>query len=227
MHDRRSYELIFMDCQMPELDGYEATAAIRRRETAPCHTPIIAMTANTLKGDRERCLDAGMDDYVGKPLRPGELDEVLSRALGSADADADAGADEELPGPEHAAPAAHEDGQGLSAEPLMDPSRLDDAFGDDAQGRATLLALFVDRSRLAVAELAAAIGARDSAAGARLAHGLKGSAAVVGAARLSALSGTSCEALAAGRLDEAGALQSELERTFELTATSLTGSADG
>ncbi len=81
MHGRGDYALIFMDCQMPELDGYGATAAIRLQEPSSRHTPIVAMTANTLKGDRERCLAAGMDDYVGKPLRPGELEDVLARAL--------------------------------------------------------------------------------------------------------------------------------------------------
>lgn len=83
------FDLILMDCQMPEMDGFEATAAIRRREAqerlAQCgqgsHIPIIAMTANAMKGDRERCLDAGMDDYVSKPIRPQILQAVLARWL--------------------------------------------------------------------------------------------------------------------------------------------------
>ena len=75
------YDAIFMDCQMPEMDGFEATQEIRRREGAGVHRPIIAMTANAMQGDRERCLDAGMDDYVSKPIRKADLTETLERHL--------------------------------------------------------------------------------------------------------------------------------------------------
>ncbi len=71
------YDVIFMDCQMPQMDGYEATAAIRSREEG--HTPIVAMTANAMEGDRERCLQAGMDDYVAKPISAGTIRGALER----------------------------------------------------------------------------------------------------------------------------------------------------
>jgi len=75
------YDAIFMDCQMPEMDGFEATQEIRRREDSSVRRPIIAMTANAMQGDRERCLDAGMDDYVSKPIRKADLTEALKRHL--------------------------------------------------------------------------------------------------------------------------------------------------
>jgi PAS domain S-box-containing protein len=76
------YDLVLMDIQMRRMNGYEVTAAIRKREEKTReHTPIVAMTAHAMKGDRERCLDAGMDDYLAKPLRPEELFETIERVF--------------------------------------------------------------------------------------------------------------------------------------------------
>ena len=73
------FDLVLMDVQMPEMDGFETTKAIRNTEPAGKHIPIIAMTAHALQGDRERCLEAGMDDYVSKPINPDILFEMLEK----------------------------------------------------------------------------------------------------------------------------------------------------
>lgn len=77
----KAYDLILMDCQMPEMDGYEATAKIRAQSTSNAKIPIVAMTANAMKGDREKCLEAGMTDYVSKPFKLEELKAAIDRNL--------------------------------------------------------------------------------------------------------------------------------------------------
>ncbi len=82
MHGSASYDLILMDCEMPKIDGFEATRQIRGRESGDGRVPIIAMTANAMTGDRQRCLEAGMDDYLSKPYRLKDLQVTLEKWIG-------------------------------------------------------------------------------------------------------------------------------------------------
>ncbi len=116
---RGNYALVLMDCQMPEMDGFAATAAIRRAEAKSCHLPIIAMTANAMQGDREQCLAAGMDDYIAKPIDVAQLAALLAEWLPT-----DAASD--VPAP--AVPSAPTFGPDPAA---IDLQRLTELFGDD------------------------------------------------------------------------------------------------
>ncbi len=82
MLEKNSYDITFMDCQMPKMDGYDATREIRRREGKEKHSLIVAMTANAMKGDREKCLDSGMDDYLSKPLRRDLVFQTMEKYCG-------------------------------------------------------------------------------------------------------------------------------------------------
>lgn len=80
-YEQNHYDAILMDIQMPELDGYQATKEIRKKENGEKHIPIIALTANALSGDREKCLEAGMDDYISKPIEAVKLEAILKKYI--------------------------------------------------------------------------------------------------------------------------------------------------
>jgi CheY-like chemotaxis protein len=92
--DADTFDLVLMDVQMPRMDGFEATAAIRRLDKMNrAHVPVVAMTAHAMTGDRERCLAAGMDDYISKPISARALFDVIDRAVGAATEPDDSPAD--------------------------------------------------------------------------------------------------------------------------------------
>jgi two-component system, sensor histidine kinase and response regulator len=193
-----SYAAVFMDCQMPNLDGYMTTGRIREQEGAGERLPVIAMTAHAMKGDRERCLEAGMDDYLPKPLRPDALDEVLERWLGVKPAG----------GPETAAQPA--------IDALIDDARMR-TFRDDYPDIVDqLLDLFLTSTPPLIDELRAAAdaGARDELK--RAAHKLKGSCQNIGATFMATL----CRTIESGEGDVSGTV-AELDAALELTETAI------
>ncbi len=204
-----SYAAVIMDCQMPEMDGYEATAEIRRLEGAGRHTPIIALTASAMVGDRERCLAAGMDDYLSKPLRDADLAAVLSRWLPGGDADTTA----------HASPSpAHEPA-------VLDPSYLAN-LRDMAEysGRdilRELAELFARDIPGQLAKLRRALDEGDTDTLRRVAHTLKGTAGGLGATEAMTVCGR-LEALAtSGELEGAVALVTQVVGQFERVSHAL------
>ncbi|HEU5116880.1 MAG TPA: response regulator, partial [Isosphaeraceae bacterium] len=153
--ERGRFDAILMDVQMPEMDGFEATAAIRAREQGgEVHTPIIAMTAHALKGDRERCLEAGMDYYITKPLRPRDLFAVLDGVQPSSE---------------------------VSAPPSFDLSEALNRIDDDVELLKELAGLFLEDCPRRMGEIRQAITRQDASGLQEAAHTLKGSVSNFGA----------------------------------------------
>ncbi|ASK99438.1 ATP-binding protein [Xanthomonas citri] len=177
------YDMVFMDCQMPVLDGYAATRRWRAMETESGGrpVPIVAMTANAMAGDRERCLAAGMDDYLSKPVAREQLDACLQRWLPRQAL---------LPGPSNAGQAPHDPESASAAAqaralPILDNSVIDELYDVAGADTITILQLFLEDAPLIIEQLEAAAANRDSMQLRDLAHTLKSSSANVGAQAVS------------------------------------------
>lgn len=199
------YAAILMDCQMPVMDGFETTRHIREHEasvssrdqidgsasrsnTAPqstLHIPIIAVTANAMQGDRERCLAAGMDDYLAKPIKLEELRNVLARWIAAP--------------PELAVPGKQQpiSTTADATRGIFDPARMYQNIGCDSDLFAQLIRLFLDRHQTMLADIRTALADADSITVERMAHSFKGTAGNLCASEV---------ALTAGRLEAVGHL---------------------
>ncbi len=189
---RRDYDAVLMDCHMPEMDGFQATAAIRRREAAGRRrVPIIAMTAAALVDDREKCISAGMDDYLAKPLRLRELEVILDRWLAP-------------PGASGVVDLEQFDGLRQLAAASEDPAFL-----------RSLVDRYLEQARSQLARMEEAARHGDAEALGEAAHGLKGTSATMGAigvaSACAALEAAVARAEAAG-VEELGLVSAEIER---------------
>jgi len=154
-----AYDLILMDIQMPEMDGYEATIAIRDLEKSTgTHVPIVAMTAHALKGDRERCLDAGMDDYLSKPIQPKILAKIINGIAGSAEVD------------------HYELVASTPVEAIIDWDAALELVGGSEEVLSELMVVFFDETSQLLPAMRTAITQQNTVEVRRLAHTIKGAA---------------------------------------------------
>jgi signal transduction histidine kinase/CheY-like chemotaxis protein len=209
-----AYTAVLMDCHMPEMDGFQATAEIRRLEHAGRHTPIIAVTARALVADRERCLAAGMDDYLSKPVDPLAVEKVLSRWVRSRESS-------------------------LPSDESSDRRPMPDAAIDDARlavlrqlgptdGRALLPRLverFTEQWPVRLSALRQAVADGDGHTLAEVAHELKGMAANLGATRVAAVCEDLCTLGLAGDPTAGSQLLHRLEADLDEASAALNSGA--
>jgi PAS domain S-box-containing protein len=206
--ETREVDVILMDCQMPVMDGFAATAEIRRREGTARHTTIIAMTANALDGDHERCVAAGMDDYLSKPVKADALRVMLARW--SKPEAAAAGLSDRDGVPQRARDSVLDQEQLAVLRLIQEPGEPDCVT--------KVIDLYISEATVQVEALHQAVGRDDAVEIKRVAHLLHGSSATMGATRMAALT-TRLEATDPTHVAEE--LLSQLDSEFVLVREAL------
>jgi signal transduction histidine kinase/two-component SAPR family response regulator/HPt (histidine-containing phosphotransfer) domain-containing protein len=194
--DRQAYDLIFMDVMMPEMDGLEATRVIRERQRArtPNYLPqiiIVALTAHAMQGDREKCIDSGMDDYLAKPIRPADMRKVIERWSAQVAAAAPQQPVATASSPPVAMPAskpaptpAPAAVQSAPAEPPVEMDRLNSLTDGNIESLRELIELYIRQTSQQLAQLEAAARNQKADDVRRVAHSCAGASATLGMTRL-------------------------------------------
>jgi len=217
--ERRSYDAVLMDSHMPDMDGFAATAEIRRREAGHSHVPIIAMTAAAMAEDREKCIASGMDDYLSKPVKPRDLEATLKRWVGGGTVD---------PGRQrvNGKRATPEDDAVIDAAQFDGLRQLAAASGKP-NFLSGLVEQYLDQATAHLADLRRAAGRGDVAMLQEVAHSLKGTSATMSASGVAYASAAVEEAAARGEAagaEELDRIAVELVRATEaLRALAPTG----
>jgi signal transduction histidine kinase/HPt (histidine-containing phosphotransfer) domain-containing protein len=178
--DKKQYDLVFMDVMMPEMDGLEATRQIRKRQEAAVSDNyrsriiIIAMTAQAMQGDREKCLASGMDDYLPKPIRPGDVSGMIAKWTGPEN-----GVKTEAAATPAITPAAE--------APPIEMDRLSELADGDKDTLRELVELFTKQTTRQLSQLETAVRAKKAEEVRHLAHSCKGASATMGMAPLAAI----------------------------------------
>lgn len=206
--EREAYAAIVMDCQMPVMDGYVATRAIREREQqadsskVSAHIPIIALTANAMQGDRERCKAAGMDDYLSKPVKTDDLGRILQRWV-------------PLSFSEDTPASAPQREMTKTDASIFDAGKMLSNIGGDVELYDELIRLFLDRHRALMQDIEVAIGQQDPSGLERAAHSMKGTAGNLCAPDVVLLASQLEATGRLGSMTEAPALLNQLERKVQ------------
>ncbi|GAA5509641.1 PAS domain S-box protein [Novipirellula caenicola] len=205
---KSNYDLILMDCQMPEVDGYEATRQIRKQESdgrLAGHRTIVALTANAIKGDRELCLDAGMDEYLSKPFDPSQLVAMIRALLeGESVSFVNAAAE--------ASPSADENQSDL---PPIDFDSLYDRCMGDVSFATSLLDSFAEDGRDRMNQIIRLTDQGDVLAASKVAHSLKGIAGIVAAQEVQFISARIESAGKAGEIEVMHQLVGDLKNVVD------------